>query len=154
MSSDKLKARQAQRQREAMAAARENAARARADAGLPPPPTHAGPWSDAERDAAIEEARAAFPREAAIEVAMLMPKERSMNLPGYQSGGEPLKAKPGARRGHVMFFVPMMRHHVVIHFDQDARKIETACSHEANFHRWHPARPAAIAADEPRKRAA
>lgn len=143
MSNDKLKAKQAERQRAAMQEARarvaEQEAAARAAQGLPPVEAPRGPWSADELKAAIADARAAFPADMAIEVATLFAKDRSLSLPGYQSASEPLKAKPEARRGHVMFFVPVMRHHVVIYFDADARKVETACSHEANFHRWTPA---------------
>lgn len=155
MSNDKLKAKQADRQRAAMEAARKNAAdaanAARAAQGLPPPEPMRGPWTAEELAEAIDAERGAFPRDMQIEVAALFPKERSLSLPGYQSASEPLKARPGARIGHVIYFVPVMRHHLVIYFDADKRKVESACSHETNYHRWAPARRVV---DEARKIAA
>lgn len=106
----------------------------------------AGPWNPAEVSAAITREIARFPPDV-IAVRLLSFRDRAMNLPGYQSGGEPLKASPplvaGAtvvkRNGHTIVYVPVMRHFVVVWHDVDKRMVATRCVHDSNVLNWEPA---------------
>lgn len=154
MSADKQRNKAAIRQREYMEAAKKRVAEqesARSPGAIPIAPPR-GPWSAAELLAEVDAQMERFPSDS-IPVALVAFRDRAMNLPGYQSAGEPLRSRPVPqsdqplehRRGHLIAYVPAMRHFVVVAYDADKRTCVTRCVHETQMSSWEPAAPTVAA---------
>ncbi len=86
----------------------------------------------------IAERRPDVPR--GVPVASMRFLDRTMQLAGFSSSGEPLlsRAQPNGRE-HRIEYIPEMRHHMVTYLDPTARTVSFEFVHESQVKSWRPA---------------